>query len=74
MELQSTNSYFNLKQFFAENQIFATFPDATSHEEVAELAPQRSPSPPAQTAEPAESISPAEERHLSSEDEGKKKI
>ena len=45
-------------------------PDATSHEEVAELAPHRSPSPPAQAAEEAFSIRPAEDRRFSSEDEG----
>jgi hypothetical protein len=49
--------------------VFASFSDATSLEEVAELAPQQSPSPP--PARTAVSISPAEERHLSSEDEGK---
>ena len=55
---------------------FPPFLDATSPEEVAELAHHRSPSPPAyedqpaQAADEAVSISPAEERHFSSEDEG----
>ena len=55
---------------------YTALPDATSPVEVAELAHHRSPSPPAYEAQPpqaadeAVSISPAEERHFSSEDEG----